>query len=302
MAASSHPARVLRTSHVRFARFRAYQWVRRSCLALAVAYVVAVPFAHRSSGEAYVRGVGGDVPPLVGAPWSVRLFGLELLDPLAAVGLLSSGIIDAKIWIAAAPLLLLVALLGRFFCGWMCPYLPVLASSNALRDLLASRGWAPSSRPLPKRTALAGLVVLLVAGAIGGTQLAPLVYPPSVIGREVFRAVFFGGAGAGALVIAFAFVLDTFVARAGFCNDLCPGGAVFRVLGAKSVVRVKRQPSACTHCTACNVVCNARQAPMEDGMNSGCDRCGLCISVCPTGALSYSKQSRLPVIQESEDQ
>jgi ferredoxin-type protein NapH len=182
-------------------------------------------------------------------------------------------------------MLLLVVVLGRFFCGWMCPYVPILAASDATRTLLARLGMNLPDMKLDRGTPFVVLLCVLLLTAIGGAVIAPLVYPPAVIGRQLFRAVFFGGIGAGSLFIVLTFAFDTFVSRAGFCKYLCPGGALFRVLGVVSPVRVKRDPQACESCATCNLVCNLEQSPMTDGLDSGCERCGKCVAACPNDAL-----------------
>ena len=137
-------------------------------------------------------------------------------------------------------------------------------------------------------TARVVLVGSVAVTAVFGVVLVPLIYPPAIIGREVFRAVFYGSFGAGALVVGGAFLFDTFVSRAGFCRSLCPGGAMFSALSSLSPLRVTREVPKCTDCTVCDVVCNLGQKPMTDKLDEGCERCGKCIASCPTKALSWS--------------
>jgi len=257
---------------------RRYTLLRRACLGLSLALTLGLPLWH-------LARLGGSTPPLVGPVGAVGLFGVELIDPLAVVSVLLGRGPGPTLLLAALPGLVLVAVLGRFFCGWVCPYVPLLAASNALRWWLQRFGVKPPDVRLPRRTSYAVLVGVLAAGALLGTQVWPLVYPPSVIGREVFHAVFFGGLTSGAALVGFAVFFDTFVSRAGFCRSLCPGGAMFSLLSYRSPVTVKLDPSKCTGCTACDVVCNLGQSPMTGRIDEGCERCGKCVASCPTNAL-----------------
>jgi len=282
-------------------RARRYQALRRASLAVSLFLVVGLPLWHLRAVGAASAGLSGGgrwaalaggigfsrgAPPLLGAPGSVDVFGLELLDPLLVLGVALAHGLTSSLVLVALPALVLVLLLGRFFCGWVCPYVPLLAASNALRWLLGRVGVRLPDVRLPRQTSLVVLVAVLGATAVLGTQVAPLFYPPAVIGREAWRAVFFGGLGAGALAVGTVFVFDTFVSRAGFCRSLCPGGALFALLGAASPVRVERDVPRCTDCTVCDVVCNLGQRPMTDQLDAGCERCGKCVSACPTGALA----------------
>lgn len=258
-----------------------YQWARRSVLALSVGLTLGLPLWHLAALR------GAVAPPAVGGAGAIRIFGIELLDPLAIASVALAWGPTRALVLSALPALVLVAVFGRFFCGWVCPYLPVLAASNATRWLLTRLGFRPLDLKLPRATAWLSLALVLVASAWLGVLVLPLVYPPSVIGRETFNALYFGGLGTGAVVVAGAFVFDTFVSRAGFCRTLCPGGAAYTALSQLSPITVKRDVSACTDCTVCDVVCNLGQRPMSSRLDAGCERCGRCISSCPTKALSF---------------
>ena len=290
----------LQPADLKLSKARAYQLVRRAVLLASLSLAVVTPLwrlgnIERESAGIAAQGtriaIGDRLPdvaaPILGAPWTVRVFGVEFMDPLAAIGLAVAGGFPLGAWLGVLLPLVLVAALGRFFCGWLCPYVPLLALSNSVRALLARLGLPPPDVRLPKQAGFMLLAIVLISAAVGGTQLGALVYPPSLLGRELFRYIFYGTCGAGTLLILAVFLFDTFVSRAGFCRSLCPGGALFRILGAASPITVKRLASDCTACTACDVVCNLGQKPMSDRIDSGCERCGKCVSVCPTGALHF---------------
>jgi NapH/MauN family ferredoxin-type protein len=223
--------------------------------------------------------------PLLGAPWSVSLFGVEILDPLAALGLFAAGAVSKPMLLGLLPSVLLVGLFGRYFCSWICPYAVMVGFTNWLRPALTRLGVPVADIKLPPRTAVWVLAGVVVVTALTANQVAPLVYPPALIGREAFRVASTGAVGLGALIVGAAVLFDTFVSRAGVCRSLCPGGALFRLMSFRSPVTVERTASKCTSCTLCDVVCNMGQSPMTDLVNAGCDRCGRCVSACPTDAL-----------------
>lgn len=292
--------RALQPFDVTLRHGKRYQRVRVAFLTFSVLLTVGLPLWHLHALDVEGAGLAADnrwaavgrwlpatPPPFVGAPTSVWVAFFELVDPLETLATaLFRGVTLSLVW-TVLPGVLLVVALGRFFCGWACPYLPLLAASNAARGLLTRLGLPTADVRLPRQTSRVVLVGVLLVGSILGVQLVPIVYPPAVIGREAFRAVFYGSLGAGALLVLAAFLFDTFVSRAGFCRSLCPGGAMFATLGALSPVRVVNERSKCTDCTVCDVVCNLGQSPMTNQLDGGCERCGKCIASCPTKALSF---------------
>lgn len=310
----------LPTADVRLRRWRPWQWARRITLAASLALTWLTPVWNRASAAASLEhplgtawgallpgaGPGAHTPAYLGAPWTVNVLGLEFMDPLAALSLVAAAPASPSVLTAVAPsvlpTLLLVLLLGRFFCGWLCPYVPVVALTNAVRALLQKAGFQPWDLRVPPGTSSLVLLGLLSATALGGMHLAPLIYPPAAMMRLAWRAVLGGGLGAGAWLLGAAALLDVAVVRAGFCRHVCPGGALFRWLGRASAVRVQQNMARCTGCTVCNVACNMGQSPMTGGADAGCDRCGRCVSSCPTGALTMGvrRHARLPILPAGE--
>lgn len=269
-------ARPIEPTDIVLRRARRFLLIRRATVLFFLVIVVAGPLLHASGLiDTAVRG----------APWSVSFFGLEVLDPLAAVSVLVARGGSLELLLGALPALLLVVVLGRFFCGWLCPYIPLIAASESARALLKKVGVPLPDVKVPAGAAYVVLFVLVGASALFGVQLAGLIYPPSLIARSAYKALVLGGAGGGTLFLLLAFTADVVLGRALWCRALCPGGALFRLLGRFSPVSVVREPAKCTDCGICDAVCRFEQAPMTDGEDSGCERCGRCVSSCPTGAL-----------------
>ncbi len=90
------------------------------------------------------------------------------------------------------------------------------------------------------------------------------------------------------LIVLGIVLLELTVSRRWWCRYVCPGGALYSLLGWARLVRVKRAASMCTDCGVCVVVCPMGLAPMQDVMGPECDSCGLCISNCGDDALDYT--------------
>ena len=78
------------------------------------------------------------------------------------------------------------------------------------------------------------------------------------------------------------------MARRGFCRYLCPGGALYSLLGRYRLFRIKREVKSCNDCKKCNAVCEFELDPMGDDFGQECNNCTACIAICPTDALTFT--------------
>jgi ferredoxin-type protein NapH len=211
------------------------------------------------------------------------LFGrLHLADPFTAlqVGLLPLAV-------AAAPVAALSLLLGRVFCGWLCPMGLLLEGVDRVRRTLRLRdravpGWA--------RWPLAGAV--LAASLLAGQPLAEWLGPQPNLAR-----LFLFGLAWEALIIPAVALLDLAVARRLWCRTLCPAGATYGLLARAGALRVALDGGKCNRCGACLTACPQGRFTLQDAAGrkaarlvadpQACIACGACLDACPGGALAF---------------
>jgi len=221
-----------------------------------------------------------------------RTLGVPLTDPLVLAQSLLAGHWPEMTALAGAAIVLAVysTIGGRVYCSWVCPINPVTDAAHWLHDRLGlNKGWQPS-----RSTRLAVLAAVLLVSALTGTVAWELVNPVTM----VHRGLVFGMGFAWALVLL-VFVFDLAVSRRGWCGHLCPVGAFYGLVGAKSLLRVTAvRRAACDDCMDCFAVCPENQviAPALRGrgtaspliLSPDCTNCGRCIDVCSVDVFAFT--------------
>jgi ferredoxin-type protein NapH len=229
-----------------------------------------------------------DLDALKGTTWSGNLFGLKLSDPLAVLGQIASGLTLYWSFIVTALIpLVLTAIFGRFFCGWICPATLLYELNSMLAGWLTFAGYRTGYRKFDKRLKYGVLALGLILSALSGAVLFATMYPPAIIGREIYYSIALGGFGAGVIFFTATLLFDLFVSRRGFCRYICPGGALYSLIGRYRPVRIKRIVENCNDCAKCNVVCEFGLGPLRDDFGQECNNCTACIAVCPTDAMTF---------------
>jgi len=253
---------------------------------------------HRERILAYAQQVRG-------GPWSFEAGPVSMTDLLAG----SESIIGSKRLVKVLLVSLLIPvvatlLLGRVFCSWICPMHLLLEMTDKLRRLLAFLELKPRDIHFDRRTKYVLLVVGLLLTAWLARPVLGTLYPPAIINRELHDFVFglfdsaeqgrfglrLGGFTWMSLIIVAIVIFEVTLSRRWWCRYICPGGALYNLLGWRRPVRVKLNEEACTRCTECIPVCPVGLNPMNNRMGAECDNCGLCISHCPDDALDYAVQ------------
>lgn len=222
---------------------------------------------------------------------SLLLDTVPMTDPLMAAEVLATGYQpEWTMLIGALLVVLFYAIVGsKLFCSWVCPMNIVTDAAAWLRRKLGIRQTARISRNL--RYVI--LAVILIGSAISGTLLWEWINPVAALGR-----VFVYGLGATLWLVLVVFLFDLLVAEHGWCGHLCPIGATYALIGAKSLIKVKVvDRNRCDNCMDCYNVCPEPQVlrvplhgkPEESTviLSKDCITCGRCIDVCAENVFAF---------------
>ncbi len=191
------------------------------------------------------------------------------------------------------------ALIGRFVCGWLCPF-------GLIQDLL-------HKIPFPKKiktfrgdkllrklkyVILVVFVILLPLFLVdiigqGAPYFCKLICPAGtlegglwlVLRNKSMRSAIGWLYAWKNILLAVTVFLSVLIYRP-FCKYICPLGAVYSVFNPISVFRYQVDDNKCTHCGACAKVCKMQVDPSKTPNHPECIRCGQCKKICPTGAIS----------------
>ena len=195
-------------------------------------------------------------------------------------------------------LILLGVLLGRFICGFLCPFgwLQELLHKIPTKKLSTKK-----LKPLTylKYVILAVMVVLLPAiivsdVGIGDPFFCKYLCPQGVLEGAIPLSAVNAGirAALGSLftwkltVLLTVVVLSVLFFRP-FCKWICPLGAFYALLNKVSLFQMKVDKNKCVSCGKCARVCKMDVDVTKTPNHTECIRCGMCISTCPTDAVQF---------------
>ncbi|HWS42408.1 MAG TPA: 4Fe-4S binding protein [Pseudoflavonifractor sp.] len=195
-------------------------------------------------------------------------------------------------------LLAVGALLGRFVCGWLCPF-------GLVQDLLYKIPGVKKLRKVPgdrylkylKYFILVGFVIVLpltVLDLVGQGQpwFCKYICPsgtlfggvPLVAANPLLREAL-GWLFAWKVGLLIALLLLSAVIYRPFCRYLCPLGAIYGFFNGVALYRFQIDKDKCVNCGACQKACKL-DIPVHKTPNSPeCIRCGDCKRACPHGAI-----------------
>ena len=194
-------------------------------------------------------------------------------------------------------LMLYGIMLGRWICGWLCPF-------GLVQDLLHK-----IKTPKLKKSRVTRVlsyfkyVILVLFAVIFPVMYAIKDFPLPGFCKYICPAGTFGGA-LGLLinpenggmfdmlgplftwkfVLMVSFIVSAVFIYRVFCRFFCPLGAIYGLFNRFALFGIKLEKKSCINCGKCITVCKMDIKSVGD---HECINCGDCVAVCPTKAISW---------------
>lgn len=195
-------------------------------------------------------------------------------------------------------ILLFGGLLGRWICGWLCPFgllqellYKIPSKKMKLKGKLKRLSWIKYP-VLVIFVILMPLFVINIA-EIGSPAFCKYICPAGTI--EAALPLMLSDTGLflsiGWLfflkaVIALSVVVVSIFLYRPFCRILCPLGAIYGLLNKVSLYQMEIDSNKCISCGKCAIQCKLDIEIYKNPTSVECIRCGECKPVCPTKAIT----------------
>lgn len=254
--------------------------------------------------------------------WIARTIPVSLflrMDPLVTTVVCGGMRIFVTITLLGFVTLGVSLLMGRVFCGWVCP----LGAIFDFWGWFLRRFQVPFEGPSPKWFTfkyylLAAILVFAILGGVSplmgfdpiviitrtaATVLNPFLLHSGNIKWGVNDPVFFHGHFIDVLTLLLFMGIMTGTTRLSriWCRTACPLGAYLAVLSRNSILR--RETKDCVHCNICANHCPTGAINFKDETiynESECIKCFSCSQECPVDANFFTFKSPIPAFSPSQ--
>lgn len=200
-------------------------------------------------------------------------------------------------------MLLITAVMGRFFCGFLCSFgtmgdfFWIVGNRLKLRRLKIPR---QADRVLKSLKYIILLGTVLLGWTLGVSLLSGTANPWTIFGMYVSLsgwADLSAWLSIGAMLLLGIMVGSMYIERF-FCRYLCPLGAVFAVVSKIRLFKIRKPAQNCGSCKACTARCSMG-IPLY-GMNvisdGECIDCMNCVEICPRGNVKANPKPAIAAV------
>ncbi|WP_313343320.1 4Fe-4S binding protein [Lacrimispora sp.] len=221
-----------------------------------------------------------------------------------------SGSIDFKFSFYVIGFLLAVGVfLGRFVCGFLCPF-------GFFQELLNKIPSPKFKVPRPflyiKYVILIVFVILLPVVltnymGIGKPAFCQFICPagtleggiPLLSMHDELRQTI-GSLFSLKLTIFIITIIGCILSYRFFCKTLCPLAVIYGLLNKISFYHLNVNEHKCIHCGKCAKTCKMIVDPVKSPNSVECIRCGECAEVCPTKAINIGYKFEKKIVENVE--
>lgn len=192
-------------------------------------------------------------------------------------------------------------ILGRFVCGFLCPF-------GLVQDLLFRIPFVKKIRRLPGEKGLRwlrfvflGIFVILLPmfvidiTGLGEPWFCKWICPVGTLEGGVPLVLLDKGMREAAgfifrwkVLILLITLFSSIIICRPFCRYVCPLGAVYGIFNKISFYRFKIDTEKCTECASCQKICKLDIPVWRNPNSMDCIRCGDCKTVCPNKAIKFT--------------
>jgi ferredoxin-type protein NapH len=226
---------------------------------------------------------------MYGTSSALSIGNFKVISPLEWVLLtLGTKTIFFNLLMPAFISIIIIAIFGRFFCGWICPMgifldqTHKITTKNNEKIMILKRNYEKYII----------LLTVLIASLAFNFSLPYLFSPPGIIYRAIISYVLLGIIGVDLGLLGLVFIFDVLAIRYGrtWCNTICPLGTLISTLSIINLVKPKVDGKKCTDCLICEKIC-PMGIPLTNVKNLGmmsCTKCLKCFERCPSQAIKIN--------------
>ena len=244
--------------------------LRRIIQLLSLALLIAIPLLN-------LRGI--DI--LMGSLYSLAIGPIWITDPLSGLQvMLTTLTADTTLLLSMLLPVAFALVFGRVFCGWMCPQNLLSEIADYIRSKIGFD--RPAKLPPSSMPRYVVLAIMLTLTLILGFPAANLISAPGIISVQISEFIMAGTAGIELLLIGAIILMEFFVIRRVWCNNICPIGGFLGIFRTAKTMKVVYQTETdlCIKCGACVKACQLGLNPMGGKIYPLCHNCGDCIAAC----------------------